>query len=530
MEFPKNAESYPRSRAIPKKVDRKNFYSHPGDQCKLDAYLDPNNTRVFSNAVGVSPTIQGIMRVSTTAKELFALTGGDMFMKSFPEILATQQHGRYDASLAMEVFILRYLAYFKTFRISPCIQQYYTDFVCSESSDRISTKIFEQYRAMRVAKMHHEPGFSAASPRMRYVMTEFIPGKSVKNSITSLNEQDIKQILFQVFYTCDQFHLAGVRHNDIHSDNVFLKPIKPTTMYFFTPQGIVVLEKCRYLVKVIDYDQSVFYDQEEWILENQKYVQNKTRCPMAGICSVGANPKKDQVLFLTFMVDDMRRSGIRSPFIERFSSGASSDPTQMIYEPYSIYKSGWIGHLCYNPRFDRRLPGTQFQYQNQGSCTNWIPSDDLFRPFSYMVQNQLFELLTIPFTPDNVERIPMEDAWISLSLNDEAYKKMMSLRKNIRKPLEPVVMNLPRVSPAPPAVKSKALPPAPIPIPSRFPVLPKPAKDLVIPPRALALRKATPKVRGGRETPASRSSARGSVDAMSIVQRTPPIDDDPMSL
>ena len=525
MEFPKNSESYSRSRDIQKKVEKTNFYKHPGDVCRLDAYLDASNSRIFSNAKGISPTIQGIIRVSATAKELFSLVGGNMFMKSFPEIVGTQKGGRYDASLAMEVFILRYLSYFKSYRISPCIQQYYTDFVCPRTSDKISSEVFGAYQAMRPGMMARNLiEFNDPSPNVRYVMTEFIPGQSVRSSIKSLTDKDVKQILFQVFYTCDQFSRAGVRHNDIHSENVFLKPITPTNMYFFTPQGIVLLEGCRYLVKVIDYDQSVFYDQEEWVLENKKYVQNQDRCSSHGGCSVGINPKKDQVLFLTFLIEDMKFSGGVSSFVRKFCEKVSSDPQRMLFDPVSIYKSGWTGHLCYNPRFIAGLPvGAP---ENRGKCTNWIPSDDLFKPFSYMVEKNLFELPTIPFTPENVNKIPMDNAWVSLALNDKAYQQLEALRKNIRKPLQPITVNLPKKSPSKP-IPSRIVPGAKRDFFSPAPIR---RKEIVIPPRAV-------NVPGGsnlRVAPKTSPKARASFkvtpddDRMDIVVNTP--DDDRMDI
>ena len=426
MEFPKN---FSRSKDVEKKVKRKNFYSR-SEECKLDAYLDPNNSEVFENTQGASVTIQGIMRVnSTTAKDLFCMVRGEMFMKAFSEQMGSFKDGENDPSLAMEVLILRYLSYFKTYRISPCVQQYYMDFTCSKSPETemgdLETQIYGEYKKLRKKKYIYSE-LMDKEPRIRYVMSEFIDGPSVEEHLPHFEEKDFQHILFQVFYTADQFHRAGVKHNDIHTKNVLVRPIAPQDLHFVTSQGIVVLEGCRYLVKIIDYDLSYFYEKAEWNLDGKTYKTDDDMCQDLGVCRVGDNPKFDQVTFLTYLILHLKKQKLDSFFIERFCSKVSSEPKDMLQDLVSKYKSGWPGRLCHNLDFIPNLP--EGDEKNRGVCNNWVPSDELFRPFSYMIENNLFELKTLPFTPKMVGSLPMERAWVSLEINDKAYEELRELR------------------------------------------------------------------------------------------------------
>ena len=429
MYFPTNSKSYSRTKDIEKKTKRDNFYKQP-DECKLDAYLDPNNSTINKNSRGITNTIQGILRVkSTTAKELFCMVRGEMFLKAFPEKMGTLEDGDNNPSLAIEVLILRYLSYFRTFRISPCVQQYYMDFTCSknppEKMGKIETQVYGGYKKLRERRFMYRE-LMDTTPDIRYVMTEFIDGKPIEKMLHILDEDDFRHLLFQVFYTCHQFYLAGVKHSDLHTANVLVKSIEPQDIYFVTPQGIVVLENCKYLAKIIDYDVASFYEKKEWTLDGVYYKYEENLCEDIGACRHGENPKFDHVTFLTYLHYHLSREHVFSPFIDTFIFSVSSEPEDMILNPQSKYKSGWNGRLCFNPRFIKNLENGD--YANRGMCKNWVPSDELFRPFSYMVENNLFELKTLPFTQKSINSLPMEKTWISLEINDDAYEEMKSLR------------------------------------------------------------------------------------------------------
>ena len=411
MEIPKNKDSYSRFGDIEKKIRDENFYSRP-DKCMLDAYISPELSRVFSR-MGESPTVQGVMRLyPTNPKELFCLAKGEMYMKAFPEKLGEYQYGRYNPSLAMEILILRYLSYFRAYRISPCVQQYYMDFTCSEGNSKIEKNIYRQ----SLDNGWIDPR-NANFQRVRYCMTEYIDGISLSEA--KLTEKDMKHVLFQAFYTFDQFYLAGVRHNDPHLDNILLKKISPQTLQFVTPQGIVILEDCRYLVKIIDYDRSSFYEKQAWILEGKNYVQTSEMCDMSGwFCPTEKNPKKDQ---LYFFVSLMFRFKHQIEFLERFCEKVSSEPKEMFYQVNSKYRSSHPIHPCYDPSYGSK----DYKFK---PCKNWVPSDELFRPFSYMMEKNLFELKVLPLE-ENISRISMINTWISLAVNEEAYQEMKKLLK-----------------------------------------------------------------------------------------------------
>ncbi len=99
-----------------------------------------------------------------------------------------------------------------------------------------------------------------------------------------LSENDLKTILFQVGYTLRQMHLAGVRHNDIHTQNVWINVLpSPQITYYQLFDGRFARVESIYDVKIYDFDQSAF---TSGVLHNEYSTRSDGTCKNYGMCEI----------------------------------------------------------------------------------------------------------------------------------------------------------------------------------------------------------------------------------------------------
>lgn len=133
---------------------------------------------------------------------------------------------------------------------------------------------------------------------MHVLLTERASGDTLYDTITkgTMSWQDWQTILFQLIYTIQCFIEIGFMHNDLHAGNIFVTPIRETTMLYFVRFGNQQTRcfhlKCRYLVRVYDYDFATFNKTGSPFLQrylhlkakNTKVRPQSTLCVAKGIC------------------------------------------------------------------------------------------------------------------------------------------------------------------------------------------------------------------------------------------------------
>lgn len=378
------------------------------EMCLFDAYIDPRNVNMSTcDKAGMSKTFNGLIKIRSTAQKLFSYSKGEAFLKAFPAKFASDPN---EIGLALEIIMLRYLNTLDAYRVTPCIPKYYMDFSCKGYSG-ITGKAFR-----RSATCLEADSVNVDEP-MVYALSEAIRGQSFFEWLAYFSGktvEDFKHVLFQLLYTCHEFHLAKVRHNDLHGANVIIKPIHPTDMFFVVGEKIVKLEKCRFLAKIIDYDRASFYE-----LKSCDFIQDL--CEDYGQCFYGANPKKDAVTVMSTIAHYLQRGSSAEDFFIRFCMKMSSDPENMIIKPLSKYRASNMAHLCFQPNFDFRT-----EKDAPVVCKNWVPSDSLFKPF--LLSLPFFGLEMEPLTREALQAISKEDTYISLSVDHSFYEVFNSSR------------------------------------------------------------------------------------------------------
>jgi hypothetical protein len=108
---------------------------------------------------------------------------------------------------------------------------------------------------------------------------------------------DTLTVLFQLMYSIRVLTVMGVRHNDLHLQNVFgVEKIPQTPHMFFITKEVYFVMNIRYLVKIIDFDLSSLRS-----VANTR-IDTDDLCVQYGICNE-ENPKFDEFTVLKFIYD-----------------------------------------------------------------------------------------------------------------------------------------------------------------------------------------------------------------------------------
>jgi hypothetical protein len=117
------------------------------------------------------------------------------------------------------------------------------------------------------------------------------------------------EILFQIIYTVHEMNLHGIRHNDLHTGNVwinFRQPGEPEKFitYFIDDERYLTISN-KYVVKIYDFDQSVFVERENAFGDEAREFYNDTvswTCRSHGACDT-VDPKFDLYTVIANLYD-----------------------------------------------------------------------------------------------------------------------------------------------------------------------------------------------------------------------------------
>lgn len=174
------------------------------------------------------------------------LTEKEVFVKAIPDI-DTQKN------LMTEIYVYRLVSLIKDIGACPHFISYLADFSCS-----ITPELQKEF----------------SSRRMNPSVVHFLVTEKSKFTDESLNYEQFSRKLikdngsslmfttmFQVLYTLYQLNLAGIRHNDCHTQNIFVEEVKNRDFAYYVIDKRTIV-KIPYLVsvKIYDYDHATFTD------------------------------------------------------------------------------------------------------------------------------------------------------------------------------------------------------------------------------------------------------------------------------
>jgi len=208
------------------------------------------------------------------------------------------------------------------------------------------------------------------------LVTERIQGPSLGRKLARLADKDVYSIIFQTAHALAMLSLAGIRHADLHIDNVLLATGRGHTEYVFRGQhGLVYsLVPTQWMVKIFDWDHGD--------LANDPNPATAAVCRRADMC--GVNAKADLFRFLHFIWHETPSRGVIA-FIESLV-----DPLLLqAAVPDGLYeKRGGEAHqFCRGPLADE-CPARATAKQCLGK---WSPPDCLMPSPRRVMEDPLYE-------------------------------------------------------------------------------------------------------------------------------------------
>lgn len=140
--------------------------------------------------------------------------------------------------------------------------------------------------------------------QMRLLLLERSSGATLYETMASpTNPWDQASIIIQVLWTLACFDELGVRHNDLHSGNIWVETANEgDALYFFSKDDYIELP-CDFLVKIFDFDRASTYGPETLMgpVGNGMLHDNPKYCATNGMCNFQKNSKFDCFLFLSIL-------------------------------------------------------------------------------------------------------------------------------------------------------------------------------------------------------------------------------------
>ena len=166
-------------------------------------------------------------------------------------------HSRGDPGFAYERFLYRLSEHILQTHITPNIVREVMSFRC-EKFDSFSHADSPIKKALNQLFGNVKNGPAG----LGVLITEAVDGKSLRSTVAILDAEQLSMVLFQIYYTLQEFHYLGIRHNDLHDENIILEP------YLDTKQMIYVVSENeyyafvpKYIVKILDFDLSTLTDE-----------------------------------------------------------------------------------------------------------------------------------------------------------------------------------------------------------------------------------------------------------------------------
>jgi hypothetical protein len=194
-----------------------------------------------------------------------------------------------DNSIEFEHSMYAYLRQLLRYNRTPNIMLFAGSFVCEDfhrymdyltktfPNDNDVKELIKQVQKIKAAK-------PALNTNIAYILiVEKGKGKDLYKCLEDkeLSRRDLIKILFQIFYTIHQIHLAKVNLNDLHLGNIWINILdEPVNLVYFINDDVYYKMSTRYIVKIFDFDKSTF------TIDSIRNMKMMEWCEQFGACTV----------------------------------------------------------------------------------------------------------------------------------------------------------------------------------------------------------------------------------------------------
>jgi hypothetical protein len=152
--------------------------------------------------------------------------------------------------------------------------------------------------------------------KIEVLVIEQTQGHTLDDLHKRLNVEAWREIIFQILYTLEVFNRLGLRHNDLHPNNIFIEVLPaPKKNYYIIKANEMMEVESYFCVKIFDFDDSASHCQKgllnpmyhglvDQLQEKKTCFNSKStgdRCRAFGICN-DVNTKFDTYLILHFIL------------------------------------------------------------------------------------------------------------------------------------------------------------------------------------------------------------------------------------
>lgn len=262
-------------------------------------------------------------------------------------------------------FAHRVLNYLLDNRVTPCVTRYHDSVRCEPRSPHGRML----WRRINVSETNqHQSPLSVPSPLLTPTSSEQKPlvgfvverARGITLHQWAQGTRSMRQwqyVLFQLLYTIDVMRALGIRHNDMHWDNVFVdergwsRPLR-----FRLPNGRVIdvpAGRSAPAVRLIDFDKASIGGAnsrrlpKEWqqALQSNPTLENSL-CTSYGLCNRDGNDKYDAHTVLCFIMYGAVHYGYRVPeTLRRWIQGEAMPQGERLYATDFKSKGGYTCRL-----------------------------------------------------------------------------------------------------------------------------------------------------------------------------------------
>jgi len=249
-----------------------------------------------------------------------------------------------------------------------------------------------------------------------------------------INEEDMRSILFQIFYTLYCFEKIGLVHNDLHSGNVFIKKLNlGYTATYVLPDNTTVLVPVNYKTYIYDFDRSTIEFEGAEVnleLEIEGYCDSDIHTCVYPFSpafdlyriilsffkhAIGANYNsiiKDLLKIIPLNLIVLNYLKVENKSFYDYLNVDSDITAEKAINTVSNWFPKGKNYLVYSPPPQR----TKSEY-------NWIPAKLEFKTFGYTLKNINFSFLYLPNVNKNFKIIKEKFP----ELNDMAIRLFLSV-------------------------------------------------------------------------------------------------------
>lgn len=413
------------------------------DKCDVAQLLSRPVLRTSSSS-SKTIAIWGDLKFTTSKEQLLRVLYG----KTVPAIIKISFESTahlIDNSLQVEVTIYKKLINnILKYHLSPNVVGYFGSFKCdllrdikgktSQLYHGISKQIDALYERSIIPPSPEDissPSQAGGSPSeekvkvaydfddSNFLLLEKIDGPTLRQWLQSqehLYAEDLLSIMFQVLYTLMVFNSFGLRHNDLHQDNILLENLSetPTHFVYFITDEIYFAVPVTMCAKIFDFDLSSFLSPDG---VNTKLTSTNF-CKSYGMCNA-PNTKFDTFTFISEMWTYVKNKENRSRIKD---DGTIKALCEKIVKPTLLKQEfGYPFRLCkFNP-VTRRCNG------------NWEPSDQdvldipavLFLPEFKRFRHKLPQFDSF-YLPENIDDFQNKDVYHSPTVNKTALMEKLN--------------------------------------------------------------------------------------------------------